>query len=132
MQCVMLRALSDAGIQAGGNAAEVLDEDQERKNIIETFFQPDMPYGMKEEQLAQALGISRRQLTRVLQKYYGMPFRELMLHKRMEHAAWMLCNSKNSIAKIAEYLGYTSLSAFSQAFKSVHGKTPTQYRAEHQ
>ena len=131
LRCVMLRALSDAGVHVGGIVTEVLDEDQERKNIIDVYFQPDMPYGNKEERLARELGISRRQLARVLQKYYGMNFRELMLHKRMEHAAWMLSRTNDPVAKIAETMNYTSVSAFSQAFRAIYEKTPTQYRKEH-
>jgi AraC-like DNA-binding protein len=129
---IMIQTLQCLGLTPERTITGAVNEEQERRNKIDTFFQSDLPYGNKEERLAQELGISRRHLARILQKYYGMNFRELMLHKRMGHAAWMLSRTDNPVTNIAEALDYTSVSAFSQAFKSVHGKTPTQYRAEHQ
>lgn len=127
---IMITTLENIGIHPNNTRANTINEDQERRNKIETFFQADLPYGNQEERLSQELGLSKRQLARVLQRYYGMNFREMLLRRRMEHAAWMLRNTDNPVAKIAETLNYTSVSAFSQAFRSVYEKTPTQYRKE--
>lgn len=128
---IMLKSLENLGLMSERTTANAINEDQERKNRIEVFFQSDMPYGDDEDRLAAFLGVSRRQLARIMQKYYGMTFREMLLQRRMDHAAWILRHTEDSVTAIAERLNYTSLSAFSQAFRAVHGKTPRQYRAEH-
>ena len=128
---IMIQTLQCLGLTPERTITGAVNEEQERRNKIEVFFQADLPYGNQEERLSRELGLSRRQLARVLKKYYGMSFREMLLHRRMDHAAWMLRHTNDPVAKIAETMNYTSLSAFSQAFKSVHGKTPTQYRAEY-
>jgi len=128
---IMVKALESLGIRYDSASSTPINQEQERRNKIETFFQADMPYGKSEDRLARELGISRRHLARVLQKYYGMNFRELMLSRRMDHAAWMLRNTEDTVTSISERLNYTSLSAFSQAFRAIYGKTPRQYRMEY-
>lgn len=128
---IMLKSLENLGLLPERTMANAVNEDLERKNRIEVFFQSDMPYGDDEDRLAAFLGVSRRQLVRIMQKNYGMTFREMLLQRKMDHAAWMLRHTEDSVTAIAERLNYTSLSAFSQAFRTVHGKTPRQYRAEH-
>lgn len=128
---IMVKVIESSGIQFDSTSSTPINQEQERRNIIETYFQANMPYGKTEARLAQELKISRRHLPRILQKYYGMNFRELMLSKRMDHAAWMLRNTEDTINSISERLNYTSLSAFSQAFRTIYGKTPREYRSEH-
>ena len=124
----VVKAFRDAGITVRRGRENSKDENRERRSFIEVFFRADLPYGNSEEQLARELGLSRRQLSRVLQENYGMNFRQMLLKTRMDHAAWMLKATDMPISGIAEKLKYTSLSAFSQSFRSIHGMTPTQYR----
>lgn len=124
----VVKAFRDAGIVIQNSRKRNQDEDQERRNLVEVFFRADLPYGKSEERLARELGLSRRQLTRVLMENYGMNFRQMLLKSRMDHAAWMLKATDMSISSIAEKLKYTSLSAFSQSFRVIHGMTPSQYR----
>lgn len=51
---------------------------------------------------------------------------------RMSAASMMLINSSDSISKIAEDVGYSSIEHFSAAFKKYYGTAPTQYRKSFQ
>ena len=51
-----------------------------------------------------------------------------MRNYRMDLAASLLANTDQSVMEIAGKVGYTNSSKFSEAFKSVKGKTPLEYR----
>ncbi len=55
------------------------------------------------------------------------PLAYLSAH-RLRLAAWNLRESDLSIARLSEKVGYSSETAFSQAFKRQHGLSPSQYR----
>lgn len=97
---------------------------------IDDFFELHMADDAGTETLAASLHISRRQLARILQKTYGMGFREKRIRTRMEHAAWLLRSTDDSVSRIAAAVGYASETAFYQAFKEQFGQTPYRYRKQ--
>ena len=84
------------------------------------------------EELAGLLRVSKRQMNRCLQEYYGMSFREKLVHTRMECAAWLLRTSERSVEEIVPIVGYGSESGFFKAFRRRYGMTPLEYRARYQ
>ncbi|MDO4488709.1 MAG: AraC family transcriptional regulator [Eubacteriales bacterium] len=99
-----------------------------RISIIDHFFSPwPDPFGT-EDDLAQELNLSRRQLNRILLQYYGVGFREKMLRARMEYAVTFLRSTDMKIGEIASLVGYTAESSFYKAFLSYYQLTPQQYR----
>ncbi len=78
---------------------------------------------------AELLYISERQLERIMQKEYGMPFRRTLCARRLDAAEQMLREEALSIEQIASAVGFSGQSAFCRAFLQKHGITPTQYRA---
>ena len=95
---------------------------------IDDFFENNFAEPAGEELLAKELNLSRRQLDRVLQKYYGMGYRQKLIRARMDHAAWLLRTTDWHISRVAAIVGYTSDSAFFQIFRSHFGMTPSRYR----
>lgn len=51
-----------------------------------------------------------------------------MRNYRMDMAATLLTQTDESITSIAGKVGYANSSKFSEAFKSIKGKTPLEYR----
>ena len=101
-----------------------------RREIIDDFFGDRFAEAAGQEALAQKLHLSQRQLARVLEKDYGMNYREKLIHARMEQAAWLLRTTKQPIPQIAAFVGYKSESAFYKVFYSEYQQTPRQYRLE--
>ena len=100
----------------------------ERISYIDDFFEHHFADKAGEEKLAQQLHLSKRQLSRVLHKHYGMGFQEKLLQARMDHASWLLRTTQKRIGQIADAVGYSSESAFYQAFRRHFGVTPREYR----
>lgn len=115
-------------------------EDSEKKNqlikeiarfqTIDGFFNENLADINSEAALAEMLHISKRQLSRILHRHYGMGFRQKLINTRMDRAAWFLRTSDKRISEIAELVGYFSDAAFFQVFKSYFGTTPLQYRKQ--
>lgn len=78
--------------------------------------------------LSNMTNLSARTLKRKLQAE-GTSFRELSAKSRSGIAADMLRNSEFSISDIAERLGFSDLSTFSQTFKRWYGMSPRSYRS---
>ena len=101
---------------------------ENRTCIIDRFFQRNYAKQLIEDDLAELLHISRRQLVRVLKDSYGKSFRERLLETRMEHASWLLKTTGERAGEIAAEVGYGSEASFYRAFKAYYGLTPAEYR----
>ncbi len=102
--------------------------EKERTEMIDNFFEHHMADRAGSEKLADQLHLSRRQLARVLQEYYGMGFQQKLIHTRMDHAAWLLRSTDKKVSEVAGAVGYTSEAAFYQVFRHHFSMTPQQYR----
>lgn len=105
-------------------------QEDTRSLYIDQFLNNRFALAAGEEILARELNLSRRQLDRIIQKQYGMNFRQKRSQIRFALACDLLRNSKESIARISEELGYSTPSNFTVFFKEMHGMTPGQYREQ--
>ncbi|MEV7646214.1 AraC family transcriptional regulator [Arthrobacter sp. NPDC089319] len=83
-------------------------------------------------QIAQAVGISERHLTRVFVEA-GKPPGAYVLARRLEHAAALLADpveAKTPIGAIAVRCGFTSQAYFTRVFKGHFGTTPLNARRD--
>ena len=82
-------------------------------------------------ELAVQMGMSPRQLVRVLQEQLGMTFRQKLLRARMDRAAWLLRTKDMPLEVIIGEVGYASASAFYQVFRKAFSMTPMKYREKY-
>lgn len=82
------------------------------------------------QDLSARLGLSTRQTERFLKDNYGMTFLQKKTEAKMSMATVLLSDSNNSITKVSDDLGYSSLEHFSHAFKKYYGITARQYRKQ--
>jgi AraC-like DNA-binding protein len=97
--------------------------EQVRAQVLETL--KDGPLAAVD--LAARMGVTRRTLTRRLQKE-GTSFTELLDDVRRQAALHYLDKSEHSVEDIAFLLGFSESSAFVRAFKRWQGMAPTSYR----
>ena len=83
------------------------------------------------EEVSDSVGYSHGYASVVFKKTTGDTLYHYYLHKRMETACMLLKEGRFSSTEIAERLGYSSLYAFSNAFKHSVGISPKEYRAQH-
>ena len=83
---------------------------------------------VKLPELAEMFHYSERQVTRIVQRYTGMRYAELINKLRMERAAVLLKLNRLSIDMISEEVGYSTVSSFYRSFSRYYGCTPAEYR----
>lgn len=83
------------------------------------------------ENLASDLGISTTHLYRKLKSITGFSTQDLIKKYRLEKAANMLKNNEGNITEIMYAVGFSSLSAFSKAFKSHMHESPSMFQKKH-
>jgi AraC-like DNA-binding protein len=82
------------------------------------------------EELARAIGLSRRHLSREWQKYFGASPREFLNRRRLEAARQLLQATDFPLLDIARQSGFVELSHFNRTFKSTFGVPPETYRKQ--
>ena len=84
------------------------------------------------EDLSKQFLMNPTTLKKAFKDVYGMSIAAHMKQHRMEHAAKLLLETKDSIAQIAFAVGYESQSRFTNTFKEAYGVLPSMYRKKMQ
>ena len=106
-----------------------------RYYLIEQFFHhygmngPDERSTLKG--LASVLNLSISATQRAVRSIYGISFREKMNLTKETRARFLLTETDLPVSKISEIQGYSSPTAFSNAFKKREGISPGAYRKRH-
>ncbi|MDF2715714.1 MAG: AraC family transcriptional regulator [Paenibacillus sp.] len=106
-------------------------KDDLRSHIIDVFF---MGYrqNLTLEMLATQLGLSTKQVNRLLKKYFQTSFKQKLLDTRIEVAKDLLRTSDLSVEHIAGEVGCASTHRFYNLFQQKMGMTPAEFRRRHQ
>lgn len=84
--------------------------------------------GIRIEDVANKLHISRKYLCRVFTEYRGISPKEYLLTRRVEEAARLLVETDLGVAEIARLVGYGDYTQLSSLFKAHKGCSPQQFR----
>jgi len=79
-------------------------------------------------ELAQLLKYDLYWLSKEIKKQTGKTFKELLQEKKLSQAAYLLKQTKFSVAEIILLIGYENTSFFYRKFKDYYGLSPKQYR----
>jgi AraC-like DNA-binding protein len=83
------------------------------------------------EQLAAEAALSRSAFAERFTQFVGQPPMQYLANWRMQLATNYLRSGNESVAAIANRVGYESEAAFSRAFKKVLGAPPSEWRVQH-
>ncbi|WP_175415228.1 helix-turn-helix domain-containing protein [Paenibacillus algicola] len=78
--------------------------------------------------LSDRFNINAKYLSQLFKEAFGEKFIDVLLKLRMEKAKELLRDTALAIQDIAIQVGYTNAISFSQAFKKLHGISPSYYR----
>ncbi len=103
--------------------------DTKRRLIIEAYF---MKYflNLTPEDLASKVGVSTRQLDRILKNYFSMGFKEKLAYCRLEASKSYMIDKSTNLEAISEKVGFTDYSYFSKLFKHYYGIAPIKYMTD--
>lgn len=87
----------------------------------------DPTFGVRD--LAEAVGMSRRQLSRKMLGVSDTSASTLIRQMRLERAAAMLAAKSGSVKEVGYAVGFRSPSRFREAFREIYGVAPSAYAA---
>lgn len=83
------------------------------------------------DQLSAMIFVSKQHLMRQFKKYLGYSPMQYQKRKRITLSFYTLMHRKDSIAKIARFVGFKSVYAYIKFFKDVTGYTPQEFRVKY-
>ena len=83
------------------------------------------------DELANAMYLNKKQINRIVKKRYNMTFKQKQIRFRIENAKKQLVETDLPVDSIATLVGYTNLTSFYKAFRSIVGVTPKEYRTKY-
>lgn len=94
------------------------------KNYIDENFCKELTL----EKLSEVFHFSPAYLSRSFHQDKGCTINDYIRDKRIKHAIYLLENSTIAIKDISARSGFSSISHFNRVFKSVTGKTPSEFK----
>ena len=80
------------------------------------------------EQLAEEAHMNKYYLSHAFKREYKISPINYMISKRIDESKYLLAETDLSLSQIAQLLGFSSLSYFSQVFRRTQGVSPMEYR----
>ncbi len=80
------------------------------------------------ESAAEAVGVSSRQISRILRRRKNTTYKEYVTALRMETAKRLLAEENLSVSEVSERVCYASVSYFIKTFRQYAGMTPANYK----
>ena len=80
------------------------------------------------EQLAEQAHMNKYYLSHAFKREYGVSPINYMITRRIEESKYLLSETDLSLSQIAQLLGFSSLSYFSQVFRRSQNMSPMEYR----
>ncbi len=104
------------------------DESISRRDRLEKLFTTYYMYDCTLDFVAECFGISGRQVNRIIRKEFNDTFHNRLSRTRILSARQLLDKTDFHIQEVAQWVGYTSLCGFYNAFKVECGCLPGDYR----
>ena len=83
------------------------------------------------DQLAQMVHISKYHLAHTFQEEFHISPISYLISRRIQESHFLLQETDHTISQIAQILGFSSLSYFSQSFRRLEGISPIEFRRCH-
>ncbi|MEP2947464.1 MAG: AraC family transcriptional regulator [Lentilitoribacter sp.] len=84
------------------------------------------------QRIAKRLHVPAREVSNAINRAKGMNVSQYVNTFRVAYAAQILISGNDSVVKVAERSGFLTRSNFYREFQRIHGKSPNEYRKEHQ
>jgi two-component system response regulator YesN len=94
---------------------------------VKTYIEGSLA-GATIREAAGLVGMNSHYLSSYIRQRTGQTFTQHLSRRKMEHAATMLRDRRNSVVDVSAALGYTSPKNFSRAFRRFFGVSPGRFR----
>ena len=123
---VRLRRLDGVALSDEPSAPRTSRECGLVRRYIDNHFKEDLSL----DQLAELAHLNKYYLAHTFRREFGVSPINYLISRRIEESRFLLRETDHSLSLIAQMLGFSSLSYFSQSFRRVQGVSPMEYRKQ--
>jgi DNA-binding response OmpR family regulator len=121
----------DALGPAGGEADTASSSARKDQSLVKAaidYLRQHIANPPSTRELAGLLGSNERRLNQAFQSHFELPVSAWWREERLQQATHFLRTTQIPVADLSEYLGYSTASNFSKAFKERYGCSPREFR----
>jgi len=108
----------------------IVGNQSERLVVAAELMEANIKEPIDQTELATYVGVSRRQLQRLFQRYLGCTPSRYYLQLRLTRARELLQQTRMSLVEISSLTGFVSSSHFSKSYKELYGHSPSKERRQ--
>ena len=124
---IRLNRQQDAALLSSGVSARSSRECDLVRRYIDNHFKETLSL----DHLAQLTHLSKYYLAHAFRREFGVSPINYLISRRIDESRFLLRETDHTLSLIAQILGFSSLSYFSQCFRRVEGISPLEYRKLH-
>lgn len=121
---IRLNRQRDAALSGEPSDARTSRECDLVRRYIDNHFKENLSL----DQLAQLAHLNKYYLAHAFRREFGVSPINYLISRRIEESRFLLRETDHTMSLIAQILGFSSLSYFSQCFRRVEGVSPMEYR----
>lgn len=106
----------------------MLNEDKEKLYKAKEIIVNNISNPPSLSELSKLIGLNNNKLKRNFKELFGVPVFKFLQEERLTKAYEMLSTTNESVQEVAWYVGYESLSSFSNAFQNRFGVRPSKIK----
>ena len=97
------------------------------RQYIDNHFKENLSLG----QLAELAHVNKYYLAHAFRREFNTSPISYLISRRIQESRFLLAETDHTLSQIAQILGFSSLSYFSQSFRRLEGMSPMEYRRGH-
>ena len=124
VRTLLLTALEDLKNDHSGDSGKA----RQTYHLVKDYLYTNYHIPINRESVAKDLRIHESYISKLFKSYSNESFNAFLKRLRMEHAARLLAESRNTIDEISFSCGFVSTTYFIKAFKTFYGVSPGRFR----
>lgn len=109
---------------------EAADKDKDKIFHAKEIITSNMSKPPSLTELSKLIGLNSNKLKKNFKELFGMPVFKFLQEERLNKAYELLCQTEMSVQETAWFVGYESLSSFSNAFQKKFGVRPNETKQQ--
>lgn len=100
-------------------------------SLVRQYIDNHFKENLSLDQLAELAHVSKYYLAHAFRRAFGTSPISYLISRRIRESRFLLAETDHTLSQIAQVLGFSSLSYFSQSFRRLEGMSPMEYRRGH-
>ena len=123
-----LKMFCDNMIEKAKPACSVGDEAKDLVEMVKIYVRDHISTELGRDEIAENIGYHPDYISRVFHEYTGETLTGYIQSEKIKRAIFLFTETSMSVGQVAERLGYTNFSYFSQLFRKITGYTVRDYK----